>query len=173
MLRLRPYKACDAETIVSWLTDEKTFRYWCADRYSHYPITAADMNAYYDTFVYCDNFYELTAYDETGVVGHMIMRFTDAEKKQLRFGFVIVDSQRRGNGYGRQMLQLALQYAFEMLAAESVSLVVFDGNEPAYRCYRSLGFSEASPPTIESYDIDGRTWSATEMKLSASAWRSE
>ena len=67
MLRLRPYKACDAETIVSWIGDEVSFRKWCADRYDHYPITADDMNRHYDAFAYSDNFYEMTAFDETGV----------------------------------------------------------------------------------------------------------
>ena len=77
MLRLRPYKACDAQTIVSWIKDETAFRKWCADRFERYPITADDMNVQYDALAYEDRFFEMTAYDETGVVGHLIMRFTD------------------------------------------------------------------------------------------------
>ena len=42
MLKLRPYRPADAATIVSWIADEYSFRQWCADRYDHYPITAAD-----------------------------------------------------------------------------------------------------------------------------------
>ena len=48
MLRLRPYKSCDADTITTWLKSEYAFRQWSADRYEKYPITAEDMNAYYD-----------------------------------------------------------------------------------------------------------------------------
>jgi hypothetical protein len=40
MLRLRPYKASDADIIVTWLKDELTFRNWAADRYKKYPIQA-------------------------------------------------------------------------------------------------------------------------------------
>ena len=47
MLRLRPYKACDAETIVTWIKDEMTFYKWSAGRLGQYPITADDMNTYY------------------------------------------------------------------------------------------------------------------------------
>ena len=36
MLRLRPYKKCDAKYIVSWIKDEISFRKWCADRYESY-----------------------------------------------------------------------------------------------------------------------------------------
>lgn len=48
MLRLRPYKACDAQTITKWLKDEYAFRQWSADRYEKYPITSEIMNLYYD-----------------------------------------------------------------------------------------------------------------------------
>lgn len=60
----------------------------------------------------------MTAFDETGVVGHLIMRFTDEEKKTLRFGFVIVNDTKRGMGYGKEMLKLAIKYAFDILKVE-------------------------------------------------------
>lgn len=41
MLKLRPYKCSDAETIISWCKDESSFRRWTSDRYDHFPITAA------------------------------------------------------------------------------------------------------------------------------------
>ena len=47
MLRLRPYKACDAQVITTWLKSEYAFRQWSADRYENYPITPDDMNLYY------------------------------------------------------------------------------------------------------------------------------
>lgn len=43
MLRLRPYKACDAAAITKWIKSEYAFRQWSADRYEHYPITSDDM----------------------------------------------------------------------------------------------------------------------------------
>ncbi len=116
MLRLRPYKACDAEKIVSWITDEEMFYKWSADRYQGYPITKEDMNYFYNENAYKDDFYEMTAFDETGIVGHFIMRFIDQEKKILRFGFVIVDNTKQGKGYGKEMLTLAIQYAFHILS---------------------------------------------------------
>ena len=95
MLRLRSYKNCDAKTIVTWCKDEVAFRKWTSDRYDTFPITEDDMNKkYVDCNGDCpepDNFYPMTAFDENGIVGHLIMRFTDEEKKTLRFGFVIVD----------------------------------------------------------------------------------
>ena len=102
MLGLRPYKKCDAEYIVKWIKDEVAFRKWCADRLKTYPITAEDLNDYYEQYAFSDSFFEMTAFDETGITGHLIMRYTDGDKKELRFGFVIVDDSKRGKGYGKE-----------------------------------------------------------------------
>ena len=165
MLRLRPYKTCDARTIVSWVGDETAFRKWCADRYDSYPITAEDMNRHYDAAADSDSFYEMTAFDETGVVGHLIMRFTDDAKTTLRFGFVIVDNQKRGKGYGKEMLQLAIQYAFEILKVEKITLGVFENNEAAYGCYRAAGFHDVTLEETEYYPIFGEQWKCLELEM--------
>ena len=57
MLRLRPYKPCDAQSLVQWLTDEAGFWKWCAGRYDHYPVTADDINNFYDSFRMKDDFW--------------------------------------------------------------------------------------------------------------------
>ena len=88
MLRLRPYKACDAHSIVSWTGDERAFRQWSADRFDRFPITGEDLDRYYRFFDGSDSFFEMTAFDETGPAGHMIMRFTDEKKSVIRFGFI-------------------------------------------------------------------------------------
>lgn len=163
MLRLRPYKPCDAQTIVSWIKDETTFYRWSAGKYENYPITAEDMNDFYDANAFSDSFFEMTAFDETGAAGHLIMRFTDEEKKSLRFGFIIVDDTRRGTGYGSRMLELAIKYAFEILMVDRITLGVFENNAPAYRCYRSVGFQETG--RTECYQIRGEEWKCRELEL--------
>ena len=107
-MKLRPYKATDAEIILNWIKDETTFRKWSSDRYDKYPISAADINhKYIDCNGDCeesDNFYPLTAVCDGEVVGHLILRYTDALQKVLRIGFVIVDDSKRGKGYGKRMV---------------------------------------------------------------------
>ena len=151
MLRLRPYKACDAAKIVSWTGDETAFRKWCADRFESWPITAEDLNRHYEALADSDSFYEMTAFDETGAVGHLIMRFTDERK--------------RGKGYGRDMLQLAIRYAFDILKAEKITLGVFENNEPAYRCYLAAGFREKNGAQAEYYHIGNEDWKCLELEM--------
>ena len=165
MLRLRPYKACDAAAIVSWSEDEAAFRNWSADRFSTFPITAEDLNRHYEAMAESDSFFEFTAFDKSGPLGHLIMRFTNDEKTTLRFGFVIVDPCKRGQGYGREMLNLAIRYAFDFLKVERITLGVFENNLPAYRCYRAAGFQETPCCEASLYHIGTEDWKCTEMEL--------
>lgn len=168
MLRLRPYKPCDAKTIVKWAnTDEKTFRKWSSDRYGTFPITADDINKkYIDDNGECidqENFYPFTAFDESGIVSHMIMRFTDKEKKVIRFGYIIVDNEKRGKGIGKELLNLATKYAFEILKVEKITLGVFDNNKNAEKCYLSFGFIFTGTST--EVKIDNGSWIFRDMEL--------
>ncbi len=166
-LRLRQYKPCDADRIVSWIKDEDALRKWSADRFGNFPITSEDINnKYFNNNGDCtedDNFYPVTAFDEDGVVGHLILRYTDKEKKVIRFGFVIVDDSKRGKGYGRQMLTLAIKYAFDIFGAEKITLGVFDNNQSAYRCYKAAGFTETGEEIL--CEFFGEQWRQIEMEI--------
>lgn len=161
-MRLRPYKSCDAGKIISWTDDEISFRKWTADRFENFPVTAEDFDNYYKKFDDSDAFFAMTAFDESGVVGHLLMRFTDEEQNFLRFGFIIVDDTKRGMGYGKQMLELAAKYAFDILKVQKITLGVFANNEPARRCYNSAGFRETG--VIEKYSIMGEEWKCLELE---------
>jgi len=168
-LKLRPYKQADAETIVSWIKDERALRKWSSDRYGAYPITAADINyKYLDCNGDCeepDNFYPLTLVDESGPVGHLILRYTDEAKSIIRFGFVIVDDSKRGRGYGKRMLQMAIRYAFDMLKAEKITLGVFENNPSAYFCYKAAGFREIPMEKEFIFEILGEQWKCIELEV--------
>lgn len=169
MLQLRAYQPSDAEIIVTWIKDEKSLRKWSADRYASFPISAIDINekyqAYTSDFSKNEKFFPMTSYDESGVVGHLIMRFIDNDKKILRFGYVIVDNQKRGMGYGKEMLKLAILYAFNVLNAQKITLGVFANNLSAYYCYKAVGFQEVVLEEPEYYLINGEKWECWELEL--------
>lgn len=170
MLILRPYKSDDAVRIVDWCRDERTFRQWVSDRYDYFPITEADMNdKYFDNNGDCietDNFYPLTAVEEDGtIVGHMIIRYLNGDNQQLRFGWIIVDHNKRGQGYGKEMVQLAVKYSFEILQAEKISIGVFDTNMPAYYCYVAAGFKDVEISEHQAFRFDDERWNVLELEL--------
>ena len=163
MLRLRPYKKCDAEHIVSWLKDEETFFKWSAGRLGTFPIAPDTLIKHYEEQDYAENFFPMTMLDQDRVVGHLLMRFPTSDTSVLRFGFVVVDNSLRGKGYGRGMIELALRYAFTILQVEKVTIGVFANNTPAIACYTKAGFRDTG--ITEDYDICGQTWKCLELEI--------
>lgn len=149
MLRLRPYKSCDAKIIESWIQDEDVFLKWGGDHFGDFPISARIIDDKYrldnGDCKEEDNFYPWTAVDEEdNVVGHFIMRYLQGNPKLLRFGWVIVDGTIRGKGYGTKMLVLGLKYAFEILGVDKITIGVLENNEIAHQCYKKVGFKDKS-----------------------------
>jgi len=169
MLRLRPYKCCDAEKIAAWAKDKDVYNKWGGDHFGEFPLSGKTIDDKYridnGDCTQPDNFYPWIAFDENGVVGHFIMRYIHDDNKILRFGWVIVDNTIRGKGYGKQMLRLGLKYAFEILGVEVVTIGVFQNNVPAYNCYKSLGFKEARMDDEIIKEIDGEQWKIIELEI--------
>ena len=92
------------------------------------------------------------------------MRYPSEDKTVIRFGFVIVDDSKRGKGYGKQMLHLAIDYAQQKLGAKHITLGVFCDNLSAVECYKSVGFRIIG---MDSYVIDGGEWKGFEMEIVA------
>ena len=168
-LRLRQYKPCDADSIVSWIKDEDALRKWSSDRFGDFPITSEDINnKYFNNNGDCteeDNFYPMTAFDESGAVGHFIMRYLNGDNKILRFGWIIVDASKRGKKYGQKMLSLGLKYAFEILKVDKVTIGVIEHNIPAYKCYLSTGFRKSEDLEDSFETINGEQWKIVELEI--------
>ena len=43
MIRIKPYRASDVDTILSWCQDEKSFYQWTAGILGNYPITQKEF----------------------------------------------------------------------------------------------------------------------------------
>ena len=157
-LRLRPYNGKDADTILSWCKDESAFYKWSAGVLGDYPISR-------EQFGFVNNLMAFTAIDDEAVIGFFTMRRPSDSFDELRFGFVIVDPEKRGRGYGKRMLQLGIKYAREIYGAKKVSLGVFENNEPAYRCYKSVGLNDIVLEETEKYTVLGEEWKCLELEM--------
>lgn len=170
-LRLRPYKMCDAEYIAGWITDEKSFYQWSADRINKYPLTAESLNGYYDEFLWDDRLWQMTAINGNGEpTAHLLMRYPEEGIQVLRFGFIVVNNNMRGKGYGKKFLNLALSYAFDILKAEKVTLGVFANNPGARHCYEAVGFEEKKENSRCFYNIMNEEWECIELEYTKEQW---
>ena len=157
-MTLRPFNINDVPTILSWCKDKHAFRLWSADRYKEFPAQPEEMLEQYKG----DNMYPLTAVADDEIVGHLLLRYPMEDRTVVRFGFVIVDNSKRGMGYGKQMLRLAIDYVQQELGAQKITLGVFCDNHSAVECYKSVGFRITG---TDSYPIDWEEWKGFEMEL--------
>lgn len=57
------------------------------------------MNLYYDRDRNNERIWGMTAFDDTGIVGHLTMRFpNNSSFDEIRLGFIIVDDKRQREG---------------------------------------------------------------------------
>ena len=108
------------------------------------------------TFCACD--------EEMNPVGTMILRYPREDRRHIRFGFILIDPARRGQGLGRRMLELAIGYARDYLHAEDVCLGVYTNNPGAVRLYDGLGFRATGE--VEDSEYMGETGRCQERMLS-------
>ena len=130
-MKLEKYQEEDAAIICSWIKDEKSLYQWSANRIGKFPISDNDLKEDYAVMIKGCKFIPLSAFDDNGnLVGHLYIRYPDKNNNSIvRFGFVIVDPNLRGCGKGKKMLQLAIDYAKNILGASKITLGVFINND--------------------------------------------
>lgn len=164
MLELRPFQPADAAKIISWIDSETTFYRWSAGRYGAFPIVSDTLiQAYAD----CDAVngpFPMVMLDDGEPVGHFIIRYPSDDRTTVRFGFVLLDASRRGKGYGKKMIDLAIAHAFDHMHAQHITIGVFADNAPARHCYLRAGFHEV-PGLEEIYPINGQEWLCLELAM--------
>lgn len=164
-MELKKYLKEDSAIICSWIKDEKSLYQWSANRIGKFPLAGQDLNEDYAPMIKSGRFIPLSAFDDSGnLVGHLYIRYPDEHDDRIvRFGFVIVDPVLRGRGNGKKMLQLAIDYAKNILCASKITLGVFTNNESARFCYESVGFQPVGKNEI--YKMPIGEWECTEMEL--------
>ena len=166
-IKLRPYKPEYSQIIFSWIRDEKSLFQWSADRIGKFPLQGNELNENYVTRNTGTDFFPFTAVDENeNAIGHLFVLIPDVNvKTTVRFGFVIVSPEIRGKGFGKKMLELAIEYAKKEFHATKVTLGVFANNPKAQACYESIGFSPVSTRVVNILNSD---WECIDMELSLS-----
>lgn len=161
MLRLRPFRTGDEKTIATWVNEPKEFYMWSDGKMGDFPATEQRVLDAVSAREYDTKYFPFVAFDENGLVGLFTIRTPGEDDKKVSFGYVIIDPKKRGLGLGKKMLELGLRFVFDIYGAKEVSLDVFDVNENAYKCYKSIGFKETGKQEI--CQIGEYTWNYLEM----------
>lgn len=163
-MRIRPYiESKDYQYLEKWIDNEKIHALWCANL-TPYPVTKDAFHSFLEKNAadWSDSAY-VAAENNGRAIGFFCYSVnTDDNTGFLKY--VIADSKKRGTGCGKEMLQLALRYAFQITGAESVQLNVFDENTIARRCYEKVGFvTDSISENVFSYKDE--LWSRRHMTI--------
>ena len=162
-LIIKPFNSSYIEKILSWTTDIESFYRWSAGVLGDYPITVEAFNERIKELKSSKIFYPYVVKLDNEVVGFFTLRYRVESVNDLTIGFVILDPKFRGQGYGKKMLDLAINLAFSKYKSDNVNLRVFKDNLEAYKCYKKCGLKENG--VKDSYNLMDKDWEVIEMSL--------
>ncbi len=166
-LTFREFNKSDANEIIKWITCEREFYFWSADRYGHYPIKPEEITENYSRCEKQTYFKPMIMEAAGKPVGHLILRTPTADKRVIRLGFIIVDGDMRGKGYGKKLVKFGLDYAENLLNATEINLGVFENNTEAIACYKTMGFDfedDENSDEIHTFAYKNEVWNYKTMK---------
>lgn len=102
-------------------------------------ITPYSLQRHLDVIESTDELH-LTIWDKKtlSIIGFIILAGLENANLSLEFRRIVI--QQKGNGFGRQCLQLIKKYCFEELKFHKLWLDVFEDNQRAINLYKSEGF---------------------------------
>lgn len=166
MIRLRPYMSSDSDFVIDWITDERCHFKWCAN-HMVYPLTNEVMKAYEDAFADGKDGIILTAVNEEDIpVGQLAIKTNRKREDWAHLSYIVVDAAQRKKGLGKEMVKLAVDYAFDIMKKSKVTLCVFANNQIARNCYKSAGFIDVAFHD-HCVPYKDEIWSYYEMKVEA------
>jgi ribosomal protein S18 acetylase RimI-like enzyme len=133
-MTLRAAEKSDLSKVLSWVTSEWELRMWAGPNV-RYP--AAPESAWSDIEASENNAYTLVDAEDVIIgFGQVLPR----DDNVLHLARLIVDSELRGQGIGRDLCIALMNMGASKYHAEYFTLNVYESNKAAVRLYQSLGF---------------------------------
>jgi RimJ/RimL family protein N-acetyltransferase len=106
-----------------------------------------------------ENVFAIVVNEIDKLIGNVGLHNINWISRTAELGILIGDKFYWGQGYGKEAIELILDYAFNMLNLHSVYLKVYGYNTNAIKCYEKVGFKyagrlrEAIEVAGERYDV--------------------
>ncbi|MGR5065154.1 GNAT family N-acetyltransferase [Photobacterium sp. DNB22_13_2] len=159
MIRLTAFTEADFDLLISWVPTAEFNHLWGGNRFI-FPLDKPQLLSH----LQCDEVTAMMLCDEGERVGYVEL-FRESETTYRVCRVLIGEVSGRGMGYGKKMLELAIDLAWQHFGADQIKLTVFEHNERARLCYESLGFViDKQEPGFEA--SNGQIWTSIYMSLS-------
>lgn len=165
MIKLEPFKQDDFDTLIGWI-DSKELLIQIAGTVFTYPLTGEQLQRYAEDEKSIS--FNVVDISENKVIGHAEICLRENGLCKLD-KVIIGDKTKRGKGYGLQLINELVNYAFEKLDATLVELNVYDWNTAGIRCYEKAGFMMNSEKNFMT-ETEGHNWLALNMIFKKDRW---
>lgn len=162
-MRIRPYLNKDFASISRWIADERSHALWCANLIP-YPL---EKDVFDSLLLQAEERFDdspFVATTDTGMPVGFFCFSVNLNTNEGMLKFVVINDSLRNQGYGSEMISLAVKYAFEIAKADAVQLNVFPENPGAIRCYQKAGFIERTF-TENAFQFKEESWGRCNMVI--------
>ena len=161
MLRLRKIEPSDLPFLYQWENDAVMW----ADSDTHNPLSRHDLHQYIENTtgdIYRDGQLRLIIEgvadtSSPNIIGCIDLFDFDARNRKAAIGMYIAP-EARGQGAGKQAVQLLLDYAFGFLHLRMLYAIISVHNTACSHIYEQMGFVGSSPLANWTLEGDARLW---------------
>jgi ribosomal-protein-alanine N-acetyltransferase len=166
-VELEPFTQVHLEdpAYLKWLNDLETTKHLGLPGYLM-PVSFEELARYYQQNVSSKNdlFFAVIETEMQKFIGTLRIAHIDWISRVAEIGIMIGETSARGHGYASEMVQLAVNYAFNTLNLRKLIAGAHSGNLASLRSFTRLGF-EQEGLFKEHYLIDGQYYDLVRLGL--------
>ena len=134
--KLIPFQQFHFKTLINWIKDEESMINFAGTGFQ-YPLTEQQLIDYINKYPHRLLFIGLDEELNPVAYGEVIPQ----ENNSARLGHLIIgESENRGQGLGKKLIQLLIADAKKQLQITRMDLFLLEGNQLAQNCYLNYGF---------------------------------
>lgn len=141
LICLRAIENKDLQLIVEWRNKPDIY----INFYEHEPLSLAMQEKWFENFLQRtdEKFWIAETLVDRIPIGTIALVDIDWRNRKAEIGRVLIASpDYRSGGYGKELLNLVIKYAFEHLNMNRLYLEVYEHNKTAVNFYRKAGFTQ-------------------------------
>lgn len=162
----------DIKTIASWYSDADFLRYF--DKVPACPKTEQQLTEWINKCQTSNNCFPfaIRSVEDNRTIGYIELDNVQWWNGVANLGIGIGSKGQRGKGYGREAMELLLEFAFNEINLHRVQLNVFSYNERAIMLYEKVGFQREGCYR-EFVHKDGQYFDMYLYSILSHEWKSE
>ena len=142
-ITLRPLINSDYEKFYKWHSDAN-IRFQTAMH--PYPVTEQNEREWFNKAISNISnkrlIFTVVFKEKDEVIGYFQLTEVNFINKNAMLGIVIGEEEYRGQGLGKEIMELGINYGFKSLGLLKISLDVINENNSAINLYKKMGFVE-------------------------------